>query len=183
MLPFRNNPFFLRHKTRGTIKFVPQGKFYAPLKRRRNPAVDDYAQYGDSWVARLFVGLSIFGSKKVHTIEEVIEVTRKFLKIHDAPENSSYIAQKGVYTSKRYQPPVVVEENSVQVVIIDENTLELPEEKFKDLIVKLAEHLCEVFSQETVIADVQKNNVSEHVWEVMTTATMKKLGKKDIRKQ
>jgi hypothetical protein len=168
VLPFRNNPLHLGIHG----NYLPVGKPVIvpvdPKFKRSNPIKTDLSkEYGPTWAARFFVGLSV-GGRDTYSLEYLIQLVRSYLRSHGMKENSSFIAQKGVYTHEQgKRKGLVVQENSAQVVIIYEGAPE-----FKQFVsrtgfcVKLAEHLCKKMDQETVIVDIQENGLSKYVWSV-----------------
>jgi hypothetical protein len=166
ILPFRNNPLTIKS---GSESFTPQGvvKVNPLSKSRLNPIKADYIKaYGPSIAARLFVGLSDLKGNK-YTMSKLVTLTRSFLRLYGAPEDSSFLSQSGVYTHKSGRDAgKVVTEKSAQIIIIKmdgEKTLS----RFQDLVVGLSEEICRKMNQESVIIDLQRNGVSKHIWEVV----------------
>jgi len=109
--------------------------------------------------ARLFVGLNV-GTKPTYTIEDVVKDTIKIRKKQKALPDASFLAQRGVYT----QGKTLVEENSVQIIIIDTTGTPRPEfeRKLKTLGVQLRKH----FHQDSVILEIQKGGVTQATYSI-----------------
>ena len=167
-LPFKNNP--VRWKDGGLHKaFFPKGApSIVPLGKRVNPVKTDLTkEYGPTWTARFLVGLSVNGVE-TYSMDHLISLTRKYLRENGIKEDASFIAQKGVYTHEEGpEAGKVVQENSAQVVLIYLGTPALEEFVSKEgFCVKLAEHICTLMKQETIIVQIQKNGVEEATWSV-----------------
>jgi hypothetical protein len=165
VLPFNNSPFKIFIPNRGGVRFIPHGPFLYPLAgaTRMNPFAR-LLKYGPNFAARMFVGLSV-GKKGVYTVQDVVSKVRDFLKVNEWAEDSTFIAQRGVFTeNKGEKNECVVPEKSVQVVVFKQDSG--PEVKFKPLMKKLALHLCRDMRQKSVILDYQRNGVTKELWDV-----------------
>jgi hypothetical protein len=163
IFPFNNNPFRIFVPKKGGISFVPKGAvvFYG---KRRNPKDEWLTKDSPNYAARMFVGLSV-GNKPVFSVADVVNKVRTFLRKNNWKEDSSFIAQAGVYTED--EPDTkrrVVCEKSVQVVLFKGDSGTEPD--FRRIVENLALHLCEVFRQKAVIVDYQRNGISKHVWNI-----------------
>jgi len=179
VLPFRNNPISYYRKGEERT-YYPEGLFayYSLIGTRRNPTFDTW----DSWAARFFVGLSVNDVKK-YSMNDIVRETRAFLRSYIAPtvikmpngkvkrfpagkklkENSTFIAQRGVYAHKK-PPHKIVEEKSVQIVIFNETGL--AEEQFTQFVKDFGDHLRVRFRQEAVIAELQHKGISQFTMEI-----------------
>jgi hypothetical protein len=110
--------------------------------------------------ARLFVGFNI-GHEPVWKLEDVIRMVLAFRKEQDAPPDSTFIAQKGIYTHQ--DGSGIVEEDGAQIIVLNTYT---DDEAFKNQMLALAEHLALEMNQESVIVDLQEAGVSKDVLSV-----------------
>jgi len=167
-LPFRNNPIGLSTSS-GKLAFSPVGRytFCTVSGKRGNPVLDQHV-FKDTWSARLIVGLSV-NKKSTYEIEDVIACTRAYMKEKGFPEDSSFIAQHGVFTHAHSK--AVVQEKSVQIFIINAGDWS-GEEDFKQFAEDLAEHLIVKFKQEMIIVEIQNNGVVKVTWLVVSKARM-----------
>jgi len=137
---------------------TPDGQVLGTEERARNP-IEKLGQGGLS--ARLFVGLSV-GQVPRYTIRQVVDATIEIRKSQKQLPDSTFLAQKGVYTESKSGQ--LVEENSVQIIIID--VAGTPEPKFIEYMEQLAEGLRKRFEQESVILEVQKRGVVQAVYSI-----------------
>jgi len=165
--PFNNNPFRIFVPKRGGFSFVPRGpmSFYGT---RLNPKVDWLSKKTPNFSARFFVGLSV-GHKPTWTVADVVKKTRAFLRDSQWKEDSSFIAQRGVYTEDEPEDEQgtkrrVVSEHSVQIVLFKADAGTEPD--FAVIVEKLAEHLCRILRQKSIIVDYQRNGISKHIWNI-----------------
>ena len=130
----------------------------------RNPVEWDDAHNTEMLAARLFVGLSV-GQKPTWSVDDVVDIVLAVLseqanrgrKRKEARHvDASFIVQRGLYTSRR--TGAITRENSVQVVLL--NLDELPQRRFADEVVELADQLVYRLEQEEVVVDMQKDGVS-----------------------
>lgn len=183
-LPFRNNPIGLSTSS-GKLAFSPVGRYtVCTVSGKRDNPVLPTGVFKDTWSARLIVGLSV-RKKSVYTIHDVIAVTRAYMKAHKYPEDSSFVAQHGVFTHAYARDargePVVVQEKSVQIFIINAGDWS-SEEDFKQFAEEFAEHLVVKFRQEMIIVEIQNNGVVKVTWLVVSRERMK-LDQEEARKQ
>lgn len=145
-----------------THKLVAHGN--VDTRASRNPT--DWsadAETDPMLAARVFVGLSV-GQDAAFDVDDVVAIVKKVRaaqgkrdKRHDRHVDASFIAQRGLYTSRKSGD--VVEEDSVQIVLL--NTDGLPKRQFESEIVELAEQLATRLDQEEVIVDLQENGISK----------------------
>lgn len=100
--------------------------------------------------ARLFVGLFV-GDKLTYTVDNVIEATRDYRASHGQSVDSSFIAQKGLYTGRTG----VVQEDSVQVIVFDVSGAS--EATFEQQMEGLAKTLRAKFDQDAVYVEMQQS--------------------------
>lgn len=165
VLPFNNRPFGVYIPGRGRIRFNPTGSYIYPGGVRTNPLGKNLLRYGKNYAARMFVGLSV-KHVPTWTVDEVIDYTRAWLKKHEWKEDSSFIAQKGVYSEDRIKGRKfdVYTEDSVQVVVFKMDTG--PEEKFRPLMKKFAQALVRKFRQDSVFLEYQEDGITKGLWSV-----------------
>jgi hypothetical protein len=112
-----------------------------------------------SRAARLFVGLNV-GKKPRWNVNDVVRIVKRVRREQTGSVGASFLTQRGLYSSGRS----IVNEKSVQVVILDEQALGA--RKWKDQIVELAEALAEELKQEVVIVELQKSGIVDDVYGV-----------------
>jgi hypothetical protein len=117
-----------------------------------------------TWSARLFVGLSV-GKKATWKLEDVVTAVRAYQKSKRRPQDSSFLLQRGVYTHRQKKRRHVVEEDSVQIIMLRTSDRPSPQ-KWQEGILHLAEYLAETFQQESVIVEFQEGGVSQGTYEV-----------------
>lgn len=126
--------------------------------RRRRAGEDSVESWGEGGLAaRLFVGLNV-GDKPTYSVEDVLHEVAKLRDKAGLPADSSFIAQKGLYTEPSGH---LVEENSVQIIMFDA-TGSTPED-FERQIVQLARALREKLDQDSIIVEVQNRGVVQKV--------------------
>jgi hypothetical protein len=140
-------------KPTGPVCVVPCG---GEEHRDANPAK---RLQGAQRSARMFVGLSV-GNKPTHTVDDVVAITRRVRQAQGADPSSSFLLQRGVYQGSTG----VVEEDSVQVVILDFGT---KAKLFEKQMVELAETLARELQQEVVYVEMQRNGVRTVTLEVV----------------
>jgi hypothetical protein len=151
-------------------RFTPRGPMYIVPGRdsgrgRGRSAGEDVQDYAVGLSARLFVGLNV-GQTPTYTIEQVVSATRSWRERNRSPVDSSFIAQKGLYTPDEGD---IVEENSVQIIIIDLQGLSVAD--FTSAIVGLAAYLRTKFDQKSVIVEIQKAGIIQRVLNVTAETT------------
>ena len=174
-LPFRNNPVGIR-TARGRTAFIPGGEFIVCGGSRKNPLSAGNV-IKNTWSGRLIVGLSVKKSPK-YTIEDLIQGTRMFLKKAKLPQDSSFVAQHGVFTHK---DGTIVKEKSAQVFIINAGYYNDVED-WKEFLEKLAEYLLVKLEQEMIVVEIQNNGVIDVTWLVVSEKRMKEDRKEALKK-
>jgi len=163
-LPYVNYKLSIGKKR---VSYMPKGKISInPVYAQKNPIAKDYMEYGPSTVARMFVGLSDAKGGS-YTMENLITLTRVFLRKVNFPQDSSFLSQKGVYTYKKgdLEGMTVQEESAIIVIIKTDSDISVKD--FEDMTVKLAEFLCREMNQESIVIDLQESGVSQHIYEVV----------------
>ena len=108
--------------------------------------------------ARLFVGLDVGAGKGKHKMQDVIDITRGVRVEQSGSADGSFIAQKGIYThSEGDLQGVVVEEDSVQIILLDLEGVSKSE--WERQMVQLAKYLARGLQQESVIVQLMENDV------------------------
>lgn len=128
-----------------------------------------------TYAARLFVGFCV-GGEVCHTMDELVALVRAVRRRQGKPEDSTFIAQRGVYThSYGEHQGRVVDEPGAQIIIIDSQLEESqspsvfagtdpgPETEAEQLarleeeMIFLSEEIAQGFRQESVILEIQRN--------------------------
>lgn len=141
---------------RSNGRFIPKGqiKWHGP---RLNPTLWDAAE---TWAARMFVGLSI-GRDKAWSENDVVQIVKAVREKQVGSPDSSFIMQRGLYTQTVDGENVVVDETSVQVIIINLPQWSVPSDAFIEQMVALAEKLAQDLRQMEVIVEIQKNGMTQ----------------------
>lgn len=100
--------------------------------------------------SRLFVGLNV-GDDPVWSLRDVIEVVGAERMQQTGDPSASFVAQKGIF---KHAAGSVVEEDSVQVIILNLDDSTTPDE-FEEQMVDLATRLAHTLQQESVIVEMQ----------------------------
>ena len=110
--------------------------------------------------ARLIVGLSV-GKRPRWKIADVIRVVRAAREQTSDP-SASFLVQKGIY---KHKDPTrgIVEEDSVQVLIIDTTDPAISQRVFEAQMIALGETLARAFKQESIIVEIQVNGLTRRV--------------------
>ena len=155
-----NRPFSIQYG-RKVYRFNPCGpvREFGVHGKRRNPKTE--TGLGKVWGVRMFVGFSV-KQKPKYSLASLVSETRDFLRKMNFPEDSSFVAQKGVYTYA--EGGTVVEEDSAQVIILD--TTLIDKDKFLKVMQDLAEYLVVTFEQEVMFVQVLYANVVRDTWRV-----------------
>ncbi|MEZ4394273.1 MAG: hypothetical protein R3A48_24635 [Polyangiales bacterium] len=112
---------------------------------RENPRSNNLGQYA----ARIVVGLKVKDDLR-WTLEHVMALVLRMLSTRSPSVAASFVSQHGFYT---YADGNVVNEPSVQVVIIDEERR--TRRQFDDAMLALTETLCTEMRQESAILEIQ----------------------------
>lgn len=155
---------FYHPKTGRKSIFNPSRKFvYSDNDYRKNPVIGTEAEIRKPLFAgKITVGFNV-GDTPTWYLDDLIKLTRAYLKETKQTEDSTFIAQKGVYT---HESGHVIQENGGQIVILD--FAGRSEKVFSDDMIRLAELICTEFSQETVVLEIQRNGVRE--WSALVRA-------------
>jgi len=143
-------------------EFVPEGSTVTigdAEGLQRNPVIARVKE--KQLAARLFVGLSV-GKKPKYVVEDVIRVTKKVRTFQTGNPGASFLLQKGTWKAG---PGDFVDEDSVQIIIIDEHGRS--EVEFETEMAELAEVLAQELEQDIVFVDVQVNGVHETTLKVV----------------
>lgn len=142
----------------GYGSFRPKGRLYIVTVEDGmipNPRPETWRQPGrDTVSARLFVGFNVQG-EPTWTIDDLIEIVRRVRTDQGKPTDSSFLAQKGIYTSALTGQ--IETEEGAQIVIINLTGDSL--ESFTNQIVDLAEAIADELDQERVIAEIQQAGI------------------------
>ena len=176
-----NRNFYHRLPHGRLVRFNPVGDMYGYTLRkargvRLNPQLSrqttELPGWGRCWTVRMFVGFNVH-FRPMFKLADLVGETRNFLSklrwTNDKgiskpfPQDSSFIAQRGVYTHG--ETGDVVEEDSGQVIIMD--TVLFDKAIFLKAMQSLAEHLVVVFNQREVIVQVLYGDVVRDTWSVV----------------
>ncbi len=141
-------------------RFNPSGRIHdarAENTARRNPIDWDSTT---TRAARLFVGFKV-KSKLVWKMSDLVKLVRAVRKEQVGSQNSSYVAQRGIYTHRNGK---VVDEPGAQVIIIDEQGTN--ETQFTNQMIHLGEVIAKKLKQESVVVEIQENGVVKRVFGV-----------------
>jgi len=148
----------------GAGSFRPNGKLQLH-------SVSEFVKNPQTWkatgtaahAARLFVGFNV-GGEPTWKIEQLIALVREVRRTQGAREDSSFVAQKGVYTHTNEETGVekVIEEDGAQVILfkMPSETVKL----FKQRVVELAEIICRQMQQAEVVVELQRGGVVQSVF-------------------
>jgi filamentous hemagglutinin family protein len=143
------------HKNGRTGTFRPKGRLYLVTHKDTatpNPDPRTWREPGGKTLAaRLFVGFNVQG-QPTWSMDDLIRVVRDVRLAQGKPTDSSFLAQKGIYTSQ-VSGQLEVEEGA-QVILINLSGDSV--EAFTDQIIELAEAIAGAFDQEVVIAEIQE---------------------------
>ena len=127
------------------------------------------------YAARIFVGFKV-GDEERWSLDDLVKLVRRTRKEKGAPEDSTFLAQRGVYTHRDGR---VVDEPGGQVIIFDGGPKEKSESpsvfagtdpgpeteseqlaRFEEEMIALSETIAWSFEQESVILEIQRNGTS-----------------------
>ncbi len=136
--------------------FEPNGRLFLvnPDGYRANP--DQWVSEGITLSARLFVGFNV-GGKPTWKLEDLIDIVERVRIAQGEKPDSSFIAQRGLYTSER--DGSIVREDGAQIIIFAPPGTKM--QKLDQQTTELAEIICREMKQEVVIVDLQKNGLSK----------------------
>jgi hypothetical protein len=135
----------------GDGEFIPEGRVYVVGEEGRAPNPIQETKGGQR-AARLFVGLSV-GQRPRWDVDDVIKIVRQVRTRQTGDPGASFIVQKGIFKGRGDK---VVEEDSVQVVILDFGK---SADKFKKDMGALAMVLVKKLKQEVVYVEMQRNGI------------------------
>lgn len=125
-------------------------------RSKKNPVAwpDNVDGDPDAMKAILFVGFAVGDGAKTWKMSDLVALVRAQRAGVGRDPSASFVAQRGVYRSKK-GTQAIVEEDGAQVVIfpMDKETLK----DFQTDMIALAEHICRQFQQEEVIVEIQRN--------------------------
>jgi hypothetical protein len=157
-LPVNIGPCHWSTPDGGWGSFRPKGPLYIVTVADGlvpNPDPSTWRQPGKRTLsARLFVGFNVRGKPRWKDAD-LIRIVREVRATQGRPADSSFLSQKGIYTSQ--ETGKVEVENGAQVVIINLTDDSLT--KFTNDIAELAEVITRTLKQETVIAEIQRGGV------------------------
>lgn len=110
---------------------------------------------GDTYAARIFVGFNVGGEPR-WDLDDLVALVRREREAQGHPPDASFVAQKGIYQSRRTGD--VIEEDGAQVILIDMQGLS--QKHFQSDMEKLAEAIAAELEQEEVVLEIQKNGIS-----------------------
>ncbi len=141
----------------GAGSFRPNGKkhFVGNPSAFAHNASKRWGGASETLAARIFVGFNVGGEPR-WTLGHLIEIVQRVRRLQGHAPDSSFVAQKGIYTSRLSGETIT--EDGAQVILID---LEgLPLEQFEQEMMVLAGEIAGVLEQEEVILEIQRNGLS-----------------------
>ena len=155
-------------KNGSVFRFRPHGELHnhsGSVAAKHEAA--DVEKLGEGTLsARLFVGLSAPSpsGKQVPTysVEDVVKAVVEIRKAQGQIPDSTFMAQKGVYTESKTGQ--LIEEDSVQIIIIDISGAS--ERDFTSAVQKMAEELRARFHQDSIIVEIQRRGLMIAVYSV-----------------
>lgn len=136
-------------------RFIPDGHFVW-YGRKNNP--EEWGDKGPIWAARLFVGLSI-GHDSAWTENDVVRIVKQVRQKQVKRADASFVLQRGLYTQEVKGKKVVVDEQSVQIIILNLAFFKTSPKRFRTQMVALAEKLARDLEQKEVIIEIQRNGL------------------------
>jgi hypothetical protein len=138
-------------------RFVPNGRlvFHG---RKTNPR--NWHEKGNIFAARLFVGLAV-DRERAWEENDVVRIVKHVRQTQVGRPDASFVLQRGLYTQAIGDEQVVIDEPSVQVIILNLPDFNAARKKFTKQMVKLAEALARELKQREVIVEIQKNGISQ----------------------
>lgn len=113
--------------------------------------------------ARIFLGFNV-GDKPTYSIDDVVEMVKKYRAAQGQDPDATFFATKGLYTERRVgSKSRLITENGCQIVILNFGQ---KDEEFEEEMSDLCERLCRKMKQDKVFLEFQKNGLSQGVWEV-----------------
>ncbi len=157
-------PYVLPADPRRAIWECPQASgSFTPNGKMRRVSLGDFAKNPTKWdagetsyAARLFVGFNVKG-KPAWKIQDLIKLVRNVRRAQGVQEDSSFVAQKGVYTHRKGGKAKVIQEDGAQVILIKMESETVAE--FKANVELLAEIICVQMKQKEVVVEEQKNGL------------------------
>jgi len=147
----------------GSGSFRPNGKIQIVGERehlRSNPT--DWESEEGVLAARLFVGFNV-GDVPTHTADDLVRVVRAVRERQGRTPDSSFLVQKGIYTSRRTGR--VVEEDGAQVIIL--NLYGASNKEFTAEMSELAEAITHALKQEEVVVEIQQGGITKKTFGVV----------------
>ncbi len=141
----------------GMGSFEPIGKKIYVEDAQPNMS-SKWKSHKDINAARIFVGFNVGGEPR-WKIDDLIAIVTGARKVKGRVPDASYVAQKGVYTSKISGEEVT--EEGAQLIIIDMHELSL--DAWEEEMMDLAETICRTLKQEEVVLEIQVNGLIKNV--------------------
>lgn len=138
--------------------FKPNGRPVVPASSRL--LTPNWSSTEPTWAARLFVGFNV-GTTPTYEMEDIIKIVRRVRREQGAPEDSSYVYQRGVYTHQSHDGEVVTE-NGAQIVLLNLDP-SVTEKAFRRQMIELANVIVREMQQETVIIEMQQGGIVREV--------------------
>ncbi len=140
----------------------PNGKSVGSFKPNGKPQFtgnpEGWASTDPLLSARLFVGFSV-GQKATYKVDDLIKVVTRIRKRQGRALDSSFLVQRGIYTSKLDGKTVT--EDGAQVVMLNLDGLKQGE--FEEDMVVLGEGIAKAMKQEEVIVELQRGGITKKV--------------------
>lgn len=145
---------------KGVVTFRPNGRLRVHGKyAEENPR--QWTSEGEALGARIFVGFSV-GEKPKYNLDDLIRIVRRVREEQGHDPDSSFVSQKGIFTSK--QKNYIVEEDGAQVHIFDKDGVSLRD--WTKEMEQLADIICTEMEQEAVIVEIQRGGIHHETFGV-----------------
>ena len=145
--------------------FKPNGRPVVP--RQSKLLKPNWRSKDPTWAARLFVGFNV-GETPTYEMDDLIEIVRRVRGEQGAPEDSSYVYQRGVYTHEKDGSTVT--EDGAQVILLNLDR-GVSKNQFEEQMIELANVIVGEMQQETVIIELQQGGIVKEVIGVTETDT------------
>lgn len=144
----------------GSGSFRPNGpKTLAGRRTKANPEL--WSTDEPVYAARLFVGFNVGGAPQ-WSMDDLVTLVERLRRDQGRRPDSSFLAQRGIYTSDRPDGGTVTE-NGAQIVIINAPDPASPE-IFQREMINLAEDIARELEQEAVVLEIQKDGMTQKTY-------------------
>jgi hypothetical protein len=118
----------------------------------------------ETWSARVFVGFNV-GLTPTYGIEDLIAIVKEVRKKQTGLPDSTFLAQKGIYTYQEGQyKGQYSEERGGQAIVLNVEPVQVPKEQFITDMQSMAEVIAAALQQEKVVLEIQRNGVVQKTY-------------------